>query len=311
MVSELAVIEGIEIAAGNIGPADVLMQPAMMTAMLEFAEVMARSKVTLPKHLQGSPADCMAIIMQSAQWKMNPFAVAQKTHIVNGTLGYEAQLVNAVVSSSSLLETRIQYGWEGDWKAVNGKTDKDESRAVTVSAILRGEAEPRVLRVSMAQVGTVRNSPLWESDPRQQLAYLATKRWARLYTPDVLLGVYTPDELHERVIDVAPVPQCDQPAKQSAAEKLKSRVKGREPAPQLAQPEPHGETQTGGDGVELEEAAKQLAERIGKAQANDMKALVAEMERFKDTPHIEPLGDIYRTRAKFLRAASAEAENNG
>ena len=88
-------------------------------------------------------------------------------------------------------------------------------------------------------------------------------------------------------------------------------MKGREPAPQLAQPEPHGETQTGGDGVELEEAAKQLAERIGKAQANDMKALVAEMERFKDTPHIEPLGDIYRTRAKFLRAASAEAENNG
>jgi hypothetical protein len=37
--------------------------------------------------------------MQAAQWGMNPFAVAQKTHVVNGTLGYEAQLVNAVVSS--------------------------------------------------------------------------------------------------------------------------------------------------------------------------------------------------------------------
>jgi hypothetical protein len=33
--------------------------------------------------------------------------------------------------------------------------------------------------------------------PRQQLAYLAVKRWARLYCPDVILGVYTADEIDE------------------------------------------------------------------------------------------------------------------
>jgi 3-hydroxymyristoyl/3-hydroxydecanoyl-(acyl carrier protein) dehydratase len=60
---------------------------------------MADSKATVPAHLAGKPADCLAVTMQ-AQWGMNPFAVAQKTHVVNGTLGYEAQLVNAVVSSS-------------------------------------------------------------------------------------------------------------------------------------------------------------------------------------------------------------------
>lgn len=61
----------------------------------------------------------------------------------------------------------------------------------------------------MAQAG-VRNSPLWEQDPRQQLAYLCVKRWARLHAPDVLLGVYTPDELQEsqpRVErDITPAP---------------------------------------------------------------------------------------------------------
>ncbi|VFS64074.1 RecT family [Kluyvera cryocrescens] len=61
---------------------------------------MADSKATVPAHLAGKPADCLAVTMQAAQWGMNPFAVAQKTHVVNGTLGYEAQLVNAVVSSS-------------------------------------------------------------------------------------------------------------------------------------------------------------------------------------------------------------------
>ena len=40
---------------------------------------------------------------------MNPFAVAQKTHVVNGSLGYEAQLVNAVVQASGAIDGRFHY----------------------------------------------------------------------------------------------------------------------------------------------------------------------------------------------------------
>ncbi|EIH6649843.1 recombinase RecT [Escherichia coli] len=180
----------------TVGTAAAIFSPEGMNQLVRFAELMSQSKATVPKHLEGKPADCLAVTMQAAQWGMNPFAVAQKTHVVNGTLGYEAQLVNAVVSSSSLLATRLNYRWSGDWSNVNGITDKSPNLTVTVSAVLKGEAEPRELTISMAQAG-VRNSPLWEQDPRQQLAYLCTKRWARLHAPDVLLGVYTPDELQE------------------------------------------------------------------------------------------------------------------
>ncbi|MGI8160222.1 RecT family recombinase [Enterococcus faecalis] len=175
-----------------------------MNQLVRFAELMSQSKATVPKHLEGKPADCLAVTMQAAQWGINPFAVAQKTHVVKGEmLGYEAQLVNAVVSSSSLLATRLNYRWSGDWSNVNGKTDKSPNLTVTVSAVLKGEAEPRELTISMAQAG-VANFSLWEQDPRQQLAYLCTKRWARLHAPDVLLGVYTPDELQETAPRVEP-----------------------------------------------------------------------------------------------------------
>ncbi|EHE1564769.1 recombinase RecT, partial [Salmonella enterica] len=180
----------------TVGTAAAIFSPEGMNQLVRFAELMACSKATVPAHLAGKPSDCLAVTMQAAQWGMNPFAVAQKTHVVNGTLGYEAQLVNAVVSSSNLLSTRLNYRWDGDWSKVNGKSDKSPSLTVTVSAVLKGEAEPRELTISMAQAG-VRNSPLWEQDPRQQLAYLCVKRWARLHAPDVLLGVYTPDELQE------------------------------------------------------------------------------------------------------------------
>ncbi|WP_295431133.1 RecT family recombinase [uncultured Thiodictyon sp.] len=218
----------------------LIFDPTTIRTMQSMAEAMASARIAIPKHLAGSPGDCLAIVMQAAQWRMNPFAVAQKTHVVNGVLGYEAQLVNAVVSSSALLATRIGYAWEGDWRGVNGKTDKSDERACTVSATLIGESTPRPLRVSMAQVGDVRNSPLWVSDPRQQLAYLATKRWARLHAPDVLLGVYTVDELHEppeRAMGQAHV-VADSPADSRTAD-VKARLRQRTAAP-IAPPQDPG-----------------------------------------------------------------------
>lgn len=185
---------------------DLMMDETVMARFERTAEIMAGSRMTVPKHLQGNVGDCMAIIMQAAQWQMNPYAVAQKTHMVNNVLGYEAQLVNAVITSRAPVKERLHFEWYGDWSKVNGKDDKSPTLGVRVSATLRGENAPRVIDISMAQVGPVRNSPLWAADPRQQIAYLATKRWARLYCPDVILGVYTPDEVIEREeLDITPV----------------------------------------------------------------------------------------------------------
>jgi hypothetical protein len=94
----------------NVFENDVIKQTTSL------GELMAAGKSTMPTHLQGKPADCTAIAMQAFQWGMNPFAVAQKTHLVNGTLGYEAQLVNAVISSSTAIEGRFHYEYGGDWK---------------------------------------------------------------------------------------------------------------------------------------------------------------------------------------------------
>lgn len=187
-----------------------------MDRMMKLATVMASGRSTVPKHLQGNTGDCMAVIMQAMSWRMNPFAVAQKTHIVNGALGFEAQLINAAIISSGLLADRPQYDWYGDWSRVIGNYKDVESKknpgetyrklastaadekgcGVKISVTIKGEDQPRSLDLLLTQAG-VRNSPLWADDPRQQLAYLAIKRWARLHTPDVILGVYSPDELAE------------------------------------------------------------------------------------------------------------------
>lgn len=179
--------------------ATAIFSPSGLRQLQQFAEVMAQSMQTLPKHLAGKPADCMAVAMQAAQWGMNPFAVAQKTHLVNGTLGYEAQLVNAVVTSSRAVQGRFKYEYGGDWDAYMLHPDKQHEAGlfIRVGAVIRGETEITWGEPVYLAPITTRNSPLWKTAPKQQIAYLAVKYWARLYCPEVILGVYSPDEFDE------------------------------------------------------------------------------------------------------------------
>ncbi|WP_241609250.1 RecT family recombinase [Rosenbergiella australiborealis] len=174
-----------------------IFSPTGLQKLHAFAEIMAQGVSTVPKHLAGHPADCLAVALQAAQWGMNPYAVAQKTHLVNGTLGYEAQLVNAVVTSSTAVQGRFKYEYEGDWQKFKpgpANASNERGLCVRVGAVLRGETEITWGEWLYLEFITTRNSPLWKTAPKQQIAYLAVKYWARLYTPDVILGVYTPDE---------------------------------------------------------------------------------------------------------------------
>nr|WP_318378451.1 RecT family recombinase [Enterobacter sp.] len=184
----------------TISASNAVFNVQALSQLTAFAELMAKSAVTVPKHLAGKPSDCMAIVMQAMQWGMNPYAVAQKTHLVNGVLGYEAQLVNAVISSSSAIVGRFHYEYGGDWEKIAGKKDAREEAGlfIRVGAVLRGETEITWgENIYLADI-TTRNSPLWKTAPKQQIAYLAVKYWARLYCPEVILGVYSPDEVEPR-----------------------------------------------------------------------------------------------------------------
>jgi hypothetical protein len=196
--------------------ANLLVNDQIMTQLFKFAELMASGRATVPKHFQGNVGDCMAVVMQAAQWGMNPHAVAQKTHMTQGgQLGYEAQLVNAVVTSRAPVLGRFEFEFIGDWDRILGKVIEKTGNSggkyyapdwnktdeaglgVIVKNTLRGEMQPREVKIMLTQCYP-RFSTQWATDPQQQITYVAVKKWARRYTPDVILGVYTPDELDDQ-----------------------------------------------------------------------------------------------------------------
>ena len=181
--TEISVISEPSTSAFNL-----VMNDNAMDRMMSAAKMMASAKVTIPKHLQNSEGDCMAVIMQAAQWKMNPFAVAQKTYLVSGILGYEAQLVHAVIQSSGAISSRFFYEYQG-----NGN-----DLLCRVGAVIRGETETTWGEwLKNGDVAT-KNSPLWKTNPKQQMGYLQVKNWARAYCPGAILGVYSEDEIERR-----------------------------------------------------------------------------------------------------------------
>lgn len=180
--------------------------PNTMAAAVEFSSRMAEAKL-LPAHLQNRPADCLRVVLQAARWQMDPFAVADKTSVIGTKLMYEGQLVSAVVNSRGKLSKRLDYKYTGE----------GTNRTLTVSGTLLGEIEPRTIELTHALATKINKNGQMQSNPDQQMAYIGARIWARRHMPELMLGVYTPDEIsdgdEDQPKDVTPPESRADPAK--------------------------------------------------------------------------------------------------
>lgn len=171
---------------------------------MTLATIMSQGKL-VPAHLQGSPSDCLMVIEQAKRWEMSPFAVAQCTSVIKGKLMYEGKLVAAVVNSRGDLDQKLDYVYSG----------AGDNRTVEVAARIRGEKDARKISVTFKDART--DNQMWKSQPDQQLMYHGARVWARRHMPELMLGVYVPEEMPaETMRDITPATPVDRPKRQTA-----------------------------------------------------------------------------------------------
>lgn len=151
---------------------------------LNFASQMAKANL-LPAHLKGSPADCLRVVMQATRWGFDPFSVADKTSVINGKLMYEGQLVSAVVNARGNLSQKLRYEFSGS----------GDQMVLKVVGTIAGEDAPRDITLTHAKACTINKNGQMRINPDQQMCYIGARLWARRHTPELMLGVYTPDEM--------------------------------------------------------------------------------------------------------------------
>lgn len=265
-LQEMAEAESQQSASPLQTVGEMILNPALIEQVGLLADRMAEAKLSVPAKLQGNPADCYAVAMQAIQWRMNPFTVAQKTHVINGQLAFEAQLVNAVVQGSGAIRGAFNYEYRGE----------GEDLECRVGAVLAGQNA--ITWGEWLRQGDVvtRNSPLWKTNPRQQIGYLQVKNFARAYCPAAILGVYTPDELQ----DAAPMREVGPGA---AVSDLNASLKPDD-----------------GDLIE--------GEQVAEAVEMDASELQALLDAIKESDGIEPLGKLVADCAEIAEGGRASAD---
>jgi hypothetical protein len=176
------------------GPLANLLDTARFEHLFRIAEAMSLAPL-LPDHLRGnkhgpySPAqikgNCFRIVNQAVRWGIDPFSIVDETYVAAGKLAYQGKVIAAVVNAKAPIKERLKYSYSGS----KGTDDY----AITVSGTFAGEDTPREVSLSVGEAKT--ENQMWRKDPEQKLVYSGVIRWARRFTPELMLGVVTEDDI--------------------------------------------------------------------------------------------------------------------
>src|SRR5208337_3508692 len=183
--------------------------------IFEVAKFMATSGPMVPSFCQGRPGVCLGIVLQAREWRMMPYQVARMAYVVSNrktgeqVVSYMSQLIHAVIESRAPIADRlsVHYDGEGDdltctVSAPLRNRDGTPGRVVELTSPTLGERK-RALRMKITvgddgEEASVKGSPLWVTKPKQQLFYDTSRDWARMFFPDVLMGVYSREEMEDQ-----------------------------------------------------------------------------------------------------------------
>ena len=175
--------------------------------VMEAAKLMALAGSMVPLFLRENPGGCFGIIWKAVAWGMDPFAVASMAYEVENwktkerTVAFMSQLTHAIIEARAPITKRLEVRYEG----------AGDERVCIVSGTFKGEDGPREHRSPrlgdrrpQPQKRTNRNgedyettagSPLWQTKPDVQLFYDTSRDWARIYCPDIIMGIYSKEEM--------------------------------------------------------------------------------------------------------------------
>jgi hypothetical protein len=177
---------------------------ANLAQAFEIAKAMSTAGPCIPAYLQNNPGSCLYHIMRGIRWRLDPFAIAEDSYVVENKktkelrIAYGSRTIHAAIERNAPIQKRLasSYLGEGGTRVcvVQGlflDGEVREYKSPPLEAILKRRRQPDETGAGGA------GSPLWWFDPDQQLHYFATRAWSRRWCPDVLLGAYTREEMLE------------------------------------------------------------------------------------------------------------------
>ena len=180
------------------GPFANFLDTKRFNQLWKVASGFARSTM-VPEHYRGEPENCFIAVQMAIRLGVDPFMFMQKSYIVHGKPGMEAQLAIALVNSSNIFDDALDYEVDGD------DPKKDDYR-VRVFATRRSSGKvvhgPWIdWQLVRGEEWDKKKGSKWLTMPGLMFMYRAATFFARMHCPERLMGMNTVEEL----FDVGPV----------------------------------------------------------------------------------------------------------
>jgi hypothetical protein len=163
--------------------------PMNFAQMVDYAKFMSTAKGAVGAHLMGNVGGCLAVMEIANQFGLPAYAVARQSYLVNNRIAFMGQFFHSIIEDYAPLKKgpngrKLQWKFEGD-----GDTLK-----IIVSATFEGASEPATYESPMWKDIKVKNSPLWQSEPKRQFVYFAVRGWQTINWSEGMMHAISEDE---------------------------------------------------------------------------------------------------------------------
>lgn len=152
---------------------------------------MLSSSTLIPKEFQGNIQNTMIAMELAHRIGMSEIQVMQNLYIVHGKPSWSSTfIIGAINSSARFNPLMFDVTGEGEtlkciaWTTEKGKQERIEGPAVT-------------FKMAKAEGWVDKNGSKWKTMPELMIRYRAAAFFGRLFTPEIMLGMQTADEVQD------------------------------------------------------------------------------------------------------------------
>jgi len=176
------------ISNNTTGESGQVFAPAQFEHAQRIAKLLSSSDL-VPNQYKGNIANTMVALEMAHRMNASPLMVMQNLHIIHGRPSWGSSFIIASLNSCGRFGTLRFESTPTSCKAVT--TDKQSG------TILEGPT----VTMEMAKLEGWSEKPgsKWKTMPELMLKYRAAAFFGRLYAPEIMMGLYSADE----VVDIA------------------------------------------------------------------------------------------------------------
>lgn len=183
---------------------------------IRMAKSLAASTI-LPEAFQGpkGEANCLIAMELAGRLHISPFMCAQNLNVIYGRPSFSSTFLIAMINTSGLFKGSLRFEFsKNNTECYAWALDKETGE--------RLEGEPISIEMAKRAGWHDRKGSQWPTIPGQMLRYRAAAFFARIYCPQITLGLQT----REEIVDVGPDYYSSAETREERAKKISEELLG-------------------------------------------------------------------------------------